>query len=385
MTDRPPCLKNTCVRRALNRYLDMLDKQPFEGRSKRLTDRILPKHFPELFSPREPGEDDVTWHHLTQLEALGIVTFERTRTRGVGSDAPWEHTRIVIAPEGEPLMRDWLDRPVVDEESLRWQEAVSPFRHAFEVPELIRPANLGRLTQYKPAAVVERLAKIPEMLAASPLTLYQLSARLFWGDSKALKGKERLLDQLFSIQVTQMLSRPVLIEGTYRPGAEGILIVENMDTFLAASNGQLKSAEDLTILFAQGFKGTTSRIRTKGMARFYWSDSPFPDPQWLNHFHKAWFGTSKFPGSIYYFGDLDPAGLSIYRQMRITFPELEPWKTGYEGLVKALEGGHGHPLALAEKTNQGSLPETGCTWMEAQVIPVMRETGLCIDQEFFLN
>jgi hypothetical protein len=223
------------------------------------------------------------------------------------------------------------------------------------------------------------------MLAARPLTLYQLSAHLFWGDSKALKGKERLLDQLFSIEVTQMLSRPVLIEGTYRPGCEGILLVENMDTFLAASNGQIQSAENLTVLFAQGFKGTTSRIRTKGMARFYWSDSPFPEPQWLTNFQEAWFGTSTFPVPIYYFGDLDPAGLSIYRQMRATFPEIKPWEIGYKALVKALERGHGHALALAEKANQGSLPDTGCPWMESYVTPVMKDTGLCIDQESFLE
>lgn len=78
MTDRPQCLNNSCVIRTLHRYLDKLDKQPFDARSNRFTESISQNHFPELFSPKEPGDDEVTWHHLSQLEEYGIVEFERT-------------------------------------------------------------------------------------------------------------------------------------------------------------------------------------------------------------------------------------------------------------------------------------------------------------------
>ncbi|AXS81912.1 hypothetical protein [Marinobacter sp. Arc7-DN-1] len=383
MSDRPPFLNNACVRRTLNRFLDKLDNQTFEERSNRLVETIDTKHFPELYSPKEPGEDDVTWHHLRELEAHGVISFERTRKRGLSAVASWEHTRIVALPAGEALIREWLGRPVVDEEMARWQKALIPHLTAFREPGLIRPGNLGRLAQYDPGAVIERLASIPKVLSERSLTLYQLSAQLFWGDSKALRGKEKLIDQLFDIQVAQWLARPVLIEGTYRHGCDGVLIVENMDTFVAASTGQIKSAENLTILYAQGFKGTTSRIRTQSMARFYWSDSPFPDPQWLFQFQQAWFSRSEFPVPIYYFGDLDPAGLTIYRHMRQIFPEIQPWKTGYNGLVEALKRGDGHPMNFADKGEQGLLPDTGCSWMDSCVTPVMKQTNLCVDQEYF--
>ena len=381
MTASPGFLHNPCTRRCLNRFLDLLDKTGFEKRAQRVTQLITESRYPELFSPIEADDDEVAWHNLKLLCEHGIVEIERTKKTGLSHVPPWVHARINFLPAYEELVRQWLNRPTGNPLSDEWQREAQQFSNTFQDLSILKPSSFSSLASYPPADVVARLARLPELLSKSRLSLYQASASLFWGNSKALRGKERVLNQLFGQDLMALEARPILIEGSYRPECQGLLVVENMDTFVAAADGRIPGTEAFTVLYAQGFKGTASRIREPGMARFYWSSSPLPDPEWLDRFMQGWCGHSDLPVPIYYFGDLDPAGLKIYAQMRQAFPSLKPWQTGYRLLTERLLAGEGHKLEVSGKEAQGRVMLTQCPWMDQHVIPVMEKTGLCVDQE----
>lgn len=381
MNDVPRYILNPCTRRCLNRLLDLVDKMSFKNRTQRVTESITESRFPELFSPKEPEDDEVAWYNLTRLSEQGVIDIERTRKRGLSTVAPWEHARIVFLPEGEESVRQWLDRPAGDPALEAWQREADYYREQFQDLTILKPSSFSSLSHYPAREVIARLAKLPDLLSRSRLSLYQASAALFWGDSKALRGKERILNQLFGQDLMALEARPILIEGSYRPECQGLLVVENMDTFVAAADGRIPGVEAFTVLYAQGFKGTASRIREPGMARFYWSSSPLPNPEWLDRFMRGWCGHSDLPVPIYYFGDLDPAGLRIYAQMRQAFPSLRPWQPGYHLLTERLLAGEGHQLKASGKEAQGRVMLTGCPWIDQHVIPVMEKTGLCVDQE----
>lgn len=379
--EAPGFINNPCTRRCLNRFLDLLDKVGFEDRSQRLTEALTARKYPELFSPQEPEDDEVAWHNLMLAKEAGIIDIERTRKSGLSQLAPWDKARIVFLPAGEEPVRAWLNRPYGDPVLEAWQSEAEQFQEFFQDLSILKPTSFPSLSHKSPREVIERLARLPALLASSRLSLYQASAALFWGDSKALRGKERLLSQLYGQDVMALESRPILIEGAYRPGCTGVLVVENMDTFVAAADGRIPGIEEFTVLYAQGFKGASSRIREPGLTRFFWSSAPLPDSHWLNAFMEGWFGGGNLPIPMYYFGDLDPAGLRIYAQMKQTFPNLSPWKSGYRLLLERLEAGEGHGLEESGKSAQGDVGMTGCPWMDQEVVPVMRETELCVDQE----
>lgn len=379
--DIPNFVFNPCVHRCLSRFLDLLDKAGFDERSQRVTETISSSKFPELFQPSEPGDDEVAWHNLILLEDNGVVSIERTRKKGLTQLLPWEHARLVFHPEGEVLARQWLNRPTEDPVLDAWLSAAEEYKDHFQDLSILKPTSFPSLSHQTPVEVVKRLSMLPDLLAQSRLSLYQASAALFWGNSKALRGRERTLNQLFGKDVLALESRPILIEGAFRSDCEGLLVVENMDTFIAATDGRIPGSDKFTVLYAQGFKGASARIREPGMARFYWLSNSAPTHEWLEQFMSAWNGIGNLPVPIYYFGDLDPAGLRIFSQMRQVFPEIQPWKTGYELLLKRLDKGEGHVPEDSGKLGQGSVTNTGCQWMDEVAIPMMEKTGLCIDQE----
>lgn len=377
----PAFVRNPCVRRCLTRFLDLLDKVGFDDRSQRLVEPVTPPKYPELFSPKEPEDDEVAWHHLEQLAREGVIQIERTQKRGLSQLRPWEKTRIVFLPEGEAKARDWLNRHNADPEMEQWAEAAHQFASNFQDLTILKPSSFSSLRPYPAFDVVSRLARLPGLLSERKLSLYQASAILFWGDSKALRGKEKILTQLFGRDFFEMEQRPILIEAAYKTGSEGILVVENMDSFVAASDDRIPGVEHLSILYAQGFKGAASRIRDPRVTRFYWSASALPDPHWARQFQDSWFSEGPVSQPMYYFGDLDPSGLRIYANMRQAFPDMRPWEQGYQLLIDRLRSGEGHRQENTGKSQQGDLINTGCAWMDRVVVPVMKETGLCVDQE----
>ena len=65
-----------------------------------------------------------------------------------------------------------------------------------------------------------------------------ISARLFWGNSKVLQGKEQWLRELLGLPREAVLERPLPVDVTFPPGTPaGILMIENLDSYFSACNG----------------------------------------------------------------------------------------------------------------------------------------------------
>jgi len=97
---------------------------------------------------------------------------------------------------------------------------------------------------------------------------------------------------------------------------------------------------------------------------------------------EAWlFGRGATP--VYFWGDLDYAGMRILSAMRTTFPDLTAWSPGYAPMLAVLLAGGGHSPEAAEKQGQRPLASSGCAYADGQLIPAMAKVGRYIDQEMF--
>ena len=69
---------------------------------------------------------------------------------------------------------------------------------------------------------------------------------------------------------------------------------------------------------------------------------------YLAAFREAWFREASFTGPVCFCGGLDWSGLAIFRSLKAVFPDLAPWKPGYERMLRAAEQGCCHTLEMAE-------------------------------------
>jgi hypothetical protein len=96
----------------------------------------------------------------------------------------------------------------------------------------------------------------------------------------------------------------------------------------------------------------------------------------------AWlYGRAQIP--VYFFGDLDYAGMQILANLREVFPGAEAWRLGYEFLAQLVRSGGGHRADMADKEGQVDGGVVGCDFTDSVLRPLIRETGKFADQEAF--
>jgi hypothetical protein len=91
------------------------------------------------------------------------------------------------------------------------------------------------------------------------------------------------------------------------------------------------------------------------------------------------FGPSQLP--VFFFGDLDYAGMQILGSLRTVFPGAAAWRPGYERLADVLMQGGGHAPAQAAKELQTDPGNTGCAFADGELLPLIRRHGRFVDQE----
>ncbi|BCS97431.1 hypothetical protein DSLASN_30630 [Desulfoluna limicola] len=375
------CIQSPAVLRLLNRFLNRLDRQDLESRSNHLSEILGKRHFPELFAPQLVDDDRITWHWLKETEKLGSIELVQTRKRGIADRLPWDNCRVVFRPEAEDLIRAVLCRPRVDPNETAWLNALSSCQDRFAQPELLsKPCFPALKRKREPEAILERLALIPDILQETPMSLYQLSARLFWGQSKLLKGREEWLQELFGQPLPNLLPRPVLLEMFFPETPKGVLLIENLDTFLAACDGRLPAATHQILVYAQGFKNTAARIRDPLGVRFFWRGASEKIHQ---EFEDFWFGRITKNWPLCFFGDLDWAGMQMLALLRRIFPNISAWKPGYSSLLSLLKAGEGHSPEEADKEGQVAVTKTGDPWADEFLLPTLGFQGRFVDQEAF--
>lgn len=306
-------------------------------------------------------------HFLRKLEETGAVRVSKDWPYQIEEGMKVElldaatMRRVFLWPEPRPtpkeaLRKSLLDLGVPPEAS---ESAASSF-YQCKLPH-------GEL-----AAALARLALDPSMAAG--LTPRQLSSLAFMGHSKILDDKERFLDQIGAL--ARMLPAPLLFNVSLPPPSiplDGLLFVENQDTFLMLAKNHA-IAHGLAILYAQGFKAGTARLRSasarsisylQGAERAFELEAALSDR-----------GTP-----CYFFGDLDFSGMGILGSIRVNYPNAMAWRPGYDAMLAVLEAGGGHLPAEADKEGQRDPGSTGCDYADSILLPALRARGRMVDQE----
>src|SRR5690606_1813921 len=119
---------------------------------------------------------------------------------------------------------------------------------------------------------------------------------------------------------------------------EGVLFIENQDTYTAACAGFPAAARNLARVYASGFRSSAERVRSPGGALLHFAG----DFARRERFEDWWFERAEPPGPCWFWGDLDFAGMQILKSLRRRFGNVSAWEPGYASMLAALqrEGGY---------------------------------------------
>lgn len=355
--------------------------------------KLDPKTLPELYAT---GTPDALAHIALLLETLTQTGWVALRAK---KQLPFQtladQAPALVLLDAEPLASWSGFRP----EGPKWSRELV---RQLAVPGLLTVPNLPALLDYlqrNPLAWFQNLPHTECAIAlnqlavtcksGAPAYLREISARHFKGHSKILDNREELL-RLLGAQDGQFLEAPVQLLVSLPPRAlrpkEGhsfsvVLFVENLVSFERMANLRQAPWSDVALVYAAGFKGAAKRLRTRQGSSIYWRD---PDIDTGATAFIDWLYAYDAPHEsmgVYFYGDLDFAGMQILAQLRQIFPSCKAWQPGYGALLSLLTVAHGHTPASAAKEGQVDPGMTGCEYSDDVLLPFLRHSEQCVDQE----
>ncbi|CAM4066550.1 DUF2220 family protein [Roseateles saccharophilus] len=229
------------------------------------------------------------------------------------------------------------------------------------------------------AAVLNALAA--DCRAAPALTPYlrEISARHFRGHSKVLDAREELL-RLLGAGEASFLEAPIqlLVDLPEDWTGDEVLFIENGVSFERMAGQRQPPWAHTALLYAAGFRSGARRLRERKGSSIYWRGRMSAAN--IERFETWLYGGTAEP-AVGFYGDLDFAGLAILAQLRMSFPTCSAWRPGYDALLSAL--GSGHAPGDAGKERQQDPVVTGCAFADEVLLPALRTTGRCMDQELW--
>lgn len=373
----PLWLKASGTLQLLNYLVDKLDAADAQGKSLVRAIKLDGRSFPALYNSSLEEEKEQLWGFLQQMVSWGwfVVKLDRLQL----GQTPYEcNPRLFILKEAE--VRRITGRPIRIQSSAElWREAVFAHLNADEsIKETVSRLKIeipGRSAE----EIVRQLALLPS-IASEPLLLREVSARLFWGQSKVLDGRQQLVAAVLQQDECPFPEMPVQLQ-VHLPQEDfsGVLFIENQATFEQAIRDSSGRYHGLVLVFASGFKGSAKRLRSPSGASVYFSaHGALKEKQ-----------TAKFIGWLraevklrcWFWGDLDYAGMRILAALRDVFDGLAAWQPGYEPMLERLRKNEGHAPDEAGKAGQGVLEATGCHYADTQLLPSLKVSGTFVDQE----
>lgn len=168
------------------------------------------------------------------------------------------------------------------------------------------------------------------------------------------------------------------------PSFNEVLFVENLVSFERMARYRQPAWIQATLVFASGFKGTAKRLRMRTGSSLYWQGIPNPlvAEAWAHWLYDE--GNADLTlVQVSFYGDLDFSGMQILAQLRQSFPTCQAWRPGYTALLSELETGQGHAPFTAGKDGQIDPKLTGCSFADDILLPRLRISGRCVDQELW--
>ncbi|TXS95397.1 hypothetical protein FV139_05790 [Parahaliea maris] len=350
------------LRDLLHWFLDRLE-QP---RTRAITRRVTRSTLPALF--RFDGEAGYRWQLIETLKQhYGLFSIQLDR-RAPRHEEPYANAQLRLRHESEDLLRQWLQRPRIDPATTAWQAAVAPHRQHFADQGAALLAAPITIDGYGSDEVVEAFVAVGNWLQYG-LSLREISARCFRGDSKFLDGRQELLAKLYGARATGIAPRALLLTAFAPLGFRQLLIVENQDSFLRLAD---KPPPGFALLYSGGFRASAQRL---GSEHTRFAFLPGSDSV---SFHSRWLGDSL---PVFFWGDLDFAGMGILKALRQRLPALAAWEPGYTPMLEMLTKGEGHTAIQAGKSGQLDPIATGCAYADSVLLPALRQHRHFVDQE----
>jgi len=374
--NRPHWLNQPDVQTLLHRLVDKLDKADDKPlRPVKLDRKILPA----LFDAEFEADKEAYWAYLLQMQQWGWLAIKTDKVQP--GKAQYElNPRIEIVDSS--LIRQVTDRPQpVKSAAQQWRDAVYA---KLNVDETIREQVAGQkleITGKTATDIVERLNLLPNLID-EPLLLREVSARLFWGQSKVLDNRQTMIATLLNLDECPFPESPIQLQ-VYLPTTpfNGVLFIENLATFEKASRDTSTRFNRLALVFASGFKGSAKRLRTISGVSVYFAAHGHLANQDCQRFCD-WLIRYSEQLPVWFWGDLDYSGMQIIKSLRHSFEGLDAWLPGYQPMMDELLSGNGHEAIAANKSKQKPIDSTGAQYADTTLIPALATTGKFLDQEF---
>jgi len=378
LTSKPLWLFSPGVRELLTHLVNRLDSAEQRG-AKAQSAGLNEKTWPTLYKAPFESRKEELWEHFGEMCDWGWLSVKppsAAKARSGYDAAP----RVTVLDEDS--VRQAVGRPERAKSSVeRWRDAVNAGLEASDTVKRTVGDYCIDMPDHSMSEIVQQLNRLPSF-ADQPMLLREVSTQLFWGMSKVLDKRQGLVSAILVVDECPFPESPIQLQ-VYLPlaGYRGVLFIENLMSFEQALRSKSGAFDDLAIVYASGFKSSAQRLRSAaGCSVFYAGNGALGGD--LKVAFEAWlFGRGATP--VYFWGDLDYAGMRILSAMRTTFPDLTAWSPGYAPMLAVLLAGGGHSPEAAEKQGQRPLASSGCAYADGQLIPAMAKVGRYIDQEMF--
>jgi hypothetical protein len=358
----------------LNEFLDKLDKKPADQRAQLPAVSVNDKNLPGLFVQGERA--DQTWVLLKSLaQDFRLLNIRPDKKRNP-LDPEYFNARLRLEIDAEDMLRHWLQRPYKIPLLQQWRTAVEQAGACFPGDTAKLSSRPISLSDKSVEQIVKAFAKIGDYQHQG-LTLRQLSAVCFWGRSKFLDGRRDLVQSLFPD--LKLNSRPVVVNIFLPRQIDGVLFIENQDSYTCAMQGNPRNANNLALVYSAGFKSSATRIRNRGGVSLHFTGPGVTEHQKL--FEQRWHEELPNDWPLWFWGDLDYAGMTILKQLIKRFSQLRAWRPGYENLLQHLRHGNAYAGTEEDGLNQIDPQYTGCAYADECLLPAIRQIGLFVDQE----
>lgn len=365
----------------LARLVDRMDAAELRGASKAQSVPLNIKTWPELVEARFESDKEVLWAEVCQLHTRGWI---RVTPEAAARSASGYAMDIRVSVLDPLVVRAAVGRTErVKSAAERWRESVNEHLEGPLDAKQVVGAYCIELAGHSMAEVVQRLNDL-HRFKDLPLLLREVSARLFWGMSKVLDGRQRLVAAVLGQPECPFPESPIQLLVQLPVGElRGALFIENQMSFEQAARSGSARLDGFALVYASGFKGSAQRIRSAGGASVYYSPRGTVSSECRGAF-ESWLYAKAETFPSYFWGDLDWSGMGILRAMRMSFPNMQAWPDGYSPMLQSLFWGQGHTPNEADKQGQVPVALTGCPYADAHLIPALRSTGNFVDQELFV-
>jgi hypothetical protein len=351
------------MRALLGAVLDRFDQQSGDLRARSILMPVA-RYLPSLAN--NDAAADQTWGFVDELQRAGVLSI---RARRCGPyDPAWQGAKLAFAPASEMLLRSWLARPVEGSAMLQWRRAVEQQSSSFPAGIAALLTRRIALAGRSPEEVVSALGRLGKVQA--PATLRQLSTFAFWGDSKVLDDRADLVAALFPR--LKIRERPLVVAVHLPQLVEGLLFIENQDTYTSAVGGEPAVTLNHALVYMAGFRGTAARIRERDGVCLHFG-GPGRDSR-SGDFERYWFGAASLGGTLGFWGDLDFAGMQILKTLRQRFGDVAAWQPGYFPMLEDLCR-CSIPRSSDEPQGQVDPGFTGCHFADTRLLPAIRDHG----------